>query len=172
MKETLTTIRLFSPLTANLYAADEYGDFPDCPEELSPAELCNHEDAILEQIQKEHLDSEGDRGLAVYLHDEVLEQKVYSMNPSVEIWQGELWGVLEVKSHGELSPSELDALTVEWCGQESDGWGEGFEQRPIKTDDGELFVSFWHSGSDFFITPEQKLKQPTEQNFGMQMGGM
>ena len=94
------------------------------------------------------------------------------MNPTVEIWQGELWGVLEVKSHGELSPSELSALTEEWCGQESDGWGEGFEQRPIKTEDGELFVSFWNPGSSFFITTEQNLKQPSEQSFGMQMGGM
>lgn len=172
MKENLITVRLFSPLTANLYTADEYGGFSDWPDELSPAELCNHTDAILEQIKKEHLDSEGDRGLATYLHDEALAQKVYSMNPTVEIWQGELWGVLEVKSHGELSPTELDALTEEWCGQESDGWGEGFEQRPIKTDDGELFVSFWNSGSSFFITPEQNLKQPPEQSFGMQMGGL
>ncbi len=172
MKENLTTIRLFSPLTANLYTADEYGDFSEYPEELSPSELCSHEAAILDQIQKEHLESEGDRGLAGYLHDAALEQKIYSMKPTVEIWQGELWGVLEIQSNGELSPPELDALTEEWCGQESDGWGEGFEQRPIKTEDGELFVSFWNSGNDFFITPEQKLKQQPEPSFGMQMGGM
>ncbi|MDD2957576.1 MAG: hypothetical protein PHR92_03515 [Lachnospiraceae bacterium] len=90
----------------------------------------------------------------------------------MESWQGELWGVLEVKSNGELSPAELDALTEEWCGQESDGWGEGFEQRPIKTEDGELYVRFWNSGKDFFIKPEQELKKPLMQGFGMQMGGM
>ena len=168
----LTVLRLFSPLTANLYPFDDYGGISDQPEEFSPAELCSHEDAILEQIEKEHLDSEGDRGLAVYLHDEALEQKIYSMNPTVEIWQGELWGVLEVKSHGELSPSELSALTEEWCGQESDGWGEGFEQRPIKTEDGELFVSFWNPGSSFFITIEQNLKQPSDLSCGLQMGGL
>lgn len=172
MKENLTIIRLFSPLTANLYTADGCGGFSDWPDELSTTELCNYTDAILKQIQKEHLNSEGDRGLATYLHNTALEQKVYSMQPTVEIWQGELWGVLEVKSHGELSPAELDALTEEWCGQESDGWGEGFEQRPIKTDDGELFVSFWNPGNSFFITPEQNLKQPPERNFGMQMGGI
>lgn len=168
----LITLRLFSPLTANLYTPDEYGDILDWPEELTPAALCGYEGEILKLIAKEHLASEGDRGLAVYLHNDSLQEKVYSMNPTVESWAGELWGVLEVKSNGELSPAELDALTEEWCGQESDGWGEGFEQRPIKTDDGELYVSFWNAGKDFFIKPEQELKNPLMQGFGMQMGGM
>lgn len=171
MKE-LTILRLFSPLTANLYAPDEYGGLSDWPEELTPAALCGYEGEILKQIAKECLASEGDRGLAVYLHDAALESKVYSMTPTVESWQGELWGVLEVKSDGVLSPAELAALTEEWCGQESDGWGEGFEQRSIKTDEGELYVSFWNAGNDFFIKPEQELKQPLMQGFDLQMGGL
>lgn len=96
-------------------------------------------------LQKERLEDEGQRGLAVYL-DEPLERKVYSMNPTVEVWQDELWGVLEVQTYGELSADELQALVSEWEGQCSDGWGEGFEQRPIRTEDGELYVSFWNSG--------------------------
>ncbi|MBR0596390.1 hypothetical protein [Sinanaerobacter chloroacetimidivorans] len=171
MKE-LTTLRLFSPLTANLYTPDEYGGLSDWPDELTPADLCAYEDKIFELIQHERLDSEGDRGLAVYLHHDNLREKVYSMNPTVEVWQGKLWGVLELKSHGELSPAELESLTEEWCGQESDGWGEGFEQRPIKTNDGELYVSFWNAGKNFSIKPEQELKQPLIQSFDMQMGGM
>lgn len=42
MKE-LTILRLFSPLTANLYAPDEYGGLSDWPEELTPAALCGYE---------------------------------------------------------------------------------------------------------------------------------
>ncbi len=91
------------------------------------------------------------------------------MNPTVEMWNGELWGVLEVKSHGPLSPQELSGLMDAWQGQESDGWGEGFEQREIKTEEGDLCVSFWHSGDGFFIKTEQELKQT--QGFGMKMGG-
>ena len=52
------------------------------------------------------------------------------------------------------------------------GWGEGFEQREIKTEEGELCVSFWHSGDDFFIKTEQELKQWQTQDQGMQMGGI
>ena len=46
----------------------------------------------------------------------------------------------------------------EWRGQESDGWGEGFEQRPIEIDVDELYVSFWNSSDHFFITTEEQLK--------------
>ena len=45
------------------------------------------------------------------------------MNPTVEVWRGELWGVLEVECRGELSPKELEEVKEYWEGQESDGWG-------------------------------------------------
>lgn len=74
--------------------------------------------------------------------------------------------------YGELTEVETAKLLDFITGQLSDGWGEGFEQRPIKTNDGEIFVSFWNS-EDFFIKPEQELKQGAEQNFnGQTMGGM
>ncbi len=38
------------------------------------------------------LDTEGDRGLAEYIRNRILRQKVFRMFPDVEVWQGELWG--------------------------------------------------------------------------------
>ena len=172
LPEELTTLRLFSPLYPQVYTRDEYGDLSWEPEDMSTCELCGYKDAILEAIEKHRLDTEGDRGLAVYLDNVLLGRKVYSMNPTVEEWDGRLWGVLEVQAHGELSGGELRELTEEWSGQCSDGWGEGFEQQEIKIDQGELNVSFWHSGGDFFIKPEQELKSQPEQRPGMQMGGL
>lgn len=130
-----------------------------------------YEDKILALIQKEKLPSEGKRGLAVYLDDD-LSRKVYSINPSVEEWNGELWGVTEVKTHGTLSPSELAELTEWLSSQFSDGWGEGLEQREIKVEDGELYLSFWDSSDHFFIKPEDELKGSQSFGFGMTMGGM
>lgn len=171
LTEELEEFRLFSPLSGLLYPYDEdYGGISDQPMEIGPGDLCQYEDQILERIGQERLEEEGERGLAVYLGNRLLKRKVFSMNPTVEMWNGELWGVLEVKSHGALSPQELSGLMEEWLGQESDGWGEGFEQREIKTEEGDLCVSFWHSGDDFFIKTEQELKQQT-QDFGMKMGG-
>lgn len=171
LTEELEEFRLFSPLSGLLYPYDEdYGGISDQPMEIGPGDLCQYEDQILERIGQERLEEEGERGLAVYLGNRLLKRKVFSMNPTVEMWNGELWGVLEVKSHGALSPQELSGLMEEWLGQESDGWGEGFEQREIKTEEGDLCVSFWHSGDGFFIKTEQELKQQT-QDFGMKMGG-
>lgn len=171
LTEELEEFRLFSPLSGLLYPYDEdYGGISDQPMEIGPGDLCQYEDQILERIGQGRLEEEGERGLAVYLGNRLLKRKVFSMNPTVEMWNGELWGVLEVKSHGALSPQEMSGLMEEWLGQESDGWGEGFEQREIKTEEGDICVSFWHSGDGFFIKTEQELKQQT-QALGMKMGG-
>lgn len=167
LSEELTTLRLFSPLYPQVFTRDEYGNLNWEPEEMSVHELCDYREEILRAIADRRLDSEGDRGLAVYLHNALLGRKVYSMNPTVEEWDGRLWGVLEVQTHGELSEGELRELTEEWSGQCSDGWGEGFEQREIKIDQGELNVSFWHSGGDFVIQPEAELKSQPVQRPGM-----
>lgn len=167
LPEELTTLRLFSPLYPQVYTRDEYGDLSWEPEEMSTQELCDYREEILRAIADRRFDTEGDRGLAVYLHNALLGRKVYSMNPTVEEWDGRLWGVLEVQTRGVLSEGELRGLTEEWSGQCSDGWGEGFEQREIKIDQGELNVSFWHSGGDFVIQPEAELKSQPEQRPGM-----
>ena len=114
--------------------------------------------------------------LGVYLDDPKLEEKIYSMKPTVEVWQGELWGVLEVESHNQLSEREIEAVKEYWEGQESDGWGEGFEQRGIKIPEGELYVSFWNSGNEFFLTTEEGLKgeerEPVVQKGGIVFGAL
>ena len=112
----------------------------DEPEEITPTQLCRYVSAIKKQLIKEQLDTEGDRGLAEYIRNRILRQKVFRMFPDVEVWQGELWGVLEIESYGKLSDTELNAVIAEWSGQASDGWGEGFEQRPIRTEEGDLYV--------------------------------
>lgn len=121
--EELEEFKLFSPLKGIMYPYDEeWGGISDQAGEVSSEELCLYEDKILERIGQERLEEEGERGLAVYLGNRLLKRKVFSMNPTVEMWNGELWGVLEVKSHGALSPQEMSGLMEEWLGQESDGW--------------------------------------------------
>ena len=171
MKNELQSLRVFSPLFPHLYRKNEWGDLDDYREDLSAGEVLEYEDEILAHIQKEKLPDEGERGLAVYLDDD-LSQKVYSINPSVEEWNGELWGVTEVQTHGSLSAPELVELTEWLSSQFSDGWGEGLEQREIKIDDGELYLSFWDSSDRFFIKPEDELKGSQSFGFGMTMGVM
>lgn len=171
LSEELEQINLFSPLTAELYPKDDMGNIEYDSQTMTSSELCRYENQIQKQILKEYMESEGDRGLAAYLDNQLLARKIRCMNPTVESWHGELWGVLEVQSYGSLSEKELEAVKEYWRGQESDGWGESFEQRPIQTPEGELYVSFWNSGNDFFIATEEQLKG-LEQESGMQIGGM
>ena len=195
MKNELQSLRLFSPLFPHIYRKNEWGDMDDYREDLSAGEVLEYEDEILALIQKEKLPSEDERGLAVYLDDD-LSRKVYSINPTVEEWNGELWGVTEMQTHGTLSSSEFAELTEWLSSQFSDGWGEGLEeshsahacptdrksvgqawgegleQREIKVEDGELYLSFWDSSDRFFIKPEDELKASQSFGFGMTMGGM
>ncbi len=61
------------------------------------------------------------RGLIAYTDNNHLYHKVHSVFPQVESRDGNLYGVITVKSYGELDKSELIDLTSEIHGQLSDG---------------------------------------------------
>ena len=73
-----SVLRFFSPLIATMYTKDDWGNLEEYGEEVFPAELCSYETEILKRIAEENLEEEGDRGLAVYLDDPKLEEKIYS----------------------------------------------------------------------------------------------
>lgn len=170
LPEELTGFKLFSPLKGILHL-DSGGDVSDQAEEISPRELCRFKDEIQKRVRQNCFEKEGDRGFVYYLENRLLERKIFSMIPTVELWNGELWGVLEVKTYGNLSPQELSRLERIWEERQSCDWGEDFEQQQIETEEGYISVSFWNSSDDFFIKTEQELKQEQSQKAGMQMGG-
>jgi len=161
----MQTIKFYTPLTVRCEPdstlGENYGgEYIDMHEyvDIPSSEAVYYKDEILAAIEKMNLPDERDRGLMVYFHgDQAVAQKVYSAHPTVEEYEGELWGVMEVKLRGRLTEAETEVLTDFITGQYSDGWGESLEQHPIKTDDGEIYVSFWDS-EGFSIQPESKLK--------------
>ena len=63
---------------------------------------------------------------------------------------------------------EEKVAVKEWVtGQNSDGLGEGFEQRPIETEDGDLYVSMWNDGDDYFMYDEDEMSDYLAQQGGM-----
>lgn len=170
MSNSITSLRLFSPLFPHLYRKNEYGDLENEPEHLSPQELLPYQEQISAVIAGDRTFSDNPRGLAEYLHDAALQEKIISIFPSVEERDGALWGVTEVRSSEPLTPEKLEQLTDWLEGQFADGWGEGFEQRVIRIPEGELSVSFWVSSDQFFIRPEDELDEPSF-GFHISMGG-
>lgn len=143
-----TELRLYSRLSGEL-TEQEYDD----PEPLDGGDLLAFREAILHGIEDEQMPEEEERGLMTYFDGlEAVNEKVLSLFPSVEGVDGKLYGVAVCQVKGTLTPGELEELK-EYCrSQYADGWGEGFAQRPRKTEYGDLYVSFWQDNSFSILT--------------------
>ncbi len=67
-----------------------------------------------------------------------------------------LYGKISCYFSAPLSTEETERLKDAITGQNSDGFGEGFEQRGIKTEDGEIHVSFWNH-KEYFLKTKAKM---------------
>ena len=169
-KRELTETKLYCPLTFQIEPEEDegYGDLT----EIASANYIYYDDEINEIISKEfeHDEDEREHGLNAYTRSDYLAKKVYSIFPSVETRDGDLYGVVTIKSYGELDKGDLIELTDEAEGQLADGYGEHFEQQPIRLGDDEVYISFWNSDDDYFLKPESEVF--TEQKFEQTMGGL
>ena len=86
-----------------------------------------------------------------------------SIRISVEERGEELCGCATVVVDEDLTERGWNDLQGYLSGQYSDGWGEGFEQRPISVGDQELYVSFWNDGA-WSIQTEQERFEANMQN--------
>ena len=163
----LSTLKLYMPLTADLYEPNEYGDLDDNGVTLEGAELRGYAPQISAALLKERKPEETERGL-MHWYDEnnSVNQKVHSAVFTVESRDGQLWGVVECRVAGKLTDVELETLKSYLEGQAADGWGESFEQREIHAENGsELYVHFWNSDEWSIQTEQERLEQT-------QAGGM
>lgn len=103
--------------------------------------------------------------------DDGVKAKLVSAKWGVEPYRGRLFGRIECCLKEELTGAETEIL-IDWIsGQNSDGYGEHFEQQPIDTEDVDLYVSFWNSGDNYSIMTHDELDVYID-NQGMTMGGM
>ena len=139
-------MKFYSPLTAE-FSPDEpdwedesYNEYEGYP--MDGHDLLQYADAVDEAVKKDIADFNGDL-MQYYREDDSVRSKVVSAVPSVEIHGNKLCGCLNVELKEALLDDEQTVLCNYISGQYSDGWGEGFEQRDIRVEDGTLAVHFW-----------------------------
>jgi hypothetical protein len=139
------TETFYFPLTGELVEPDDY--------EASPVGndfLKGHSWDISERIDAEQDDMNED-----------MKDFFYDDDPAQAKMLTARWGIIEIDDtlYGKVDFRLREPFTAEekqrakeWVrGQNSDGFGEGFEQRELKTDDGDLYVSMWNSSDSYFV---------------------
>ena len=154
----------FCPLVGNIDEGD--GDMFT----VGDSYLADSVDEIADALNRYTANDENDMA-TYYNKDDGVNEKLTSAVWSVELHGDKLFGRIDCSLKEALTAEETESLRDWLTGQCSDGLCEGFEQQPIDTMDGELFVSFWNSGDDYAMMTESEFDEYRQQN-EMHMGGM
>ena len=140
---------------------------------LDNADMAGYADDINAFIYENDLPAEHERGLMHWYHpegpDDEIAEKVYSAHCTVEVINGELTGVITAKIIGELSDESMERFTDYCVGQLSDGWGESLEQKYMRTENGEINISFWSDYEAWALVPEDEYLSDNTQDLEMSM---
>ena len=156
-------LKLYMPMSANVYSEESEcnrwdGEFGPEEYELFGKELSLYAEQIIDALSEFQMPEEEERGIMHWYHEEdSVNQKVQSVVFTAEIRDNALWGIADCCLNSRLNTAELTALKDYISGQASDGWGESFEQHPLDTDLGEMYVHLWSYGKDWFIKSEAEL---------------
>lgn len=158
----------YCPLVGTLLEKDEDGDEYESP--VDGRFLRKYEWDISEALEIDQATDESD--MAEYFDEDAgIKAKLVSAKWSVESYRGRLFGKIECSLKEPLTESEAEILTGWITGQNSDGYGEHFEQQPIQTEDGDLYVSFWNCRDSYSILTHDELDEYIDRP-NMEMGGM
>ena len=161
-----TTEYFYCPLVANVYSRDEYGNMEEYPDEYDGSYLAPYEERIRELIRLE--DARDEDNLAAYFDgSNGAVGKLKEVHFSTQNVDGVLYGCIRAELTAPFTADE-EAEFKDWLeGQCSDGYGEGLEQRSIRVEDGDMYVSFWHGGDDWFMLNGDEFDQYlSEQKMG------
>lgn len=156
----------FCPLDGNIEDSEYGGTTP-----VGNLFLKSYEWDIRELLEMEQSSPE-DEMAQFFNDDDGIKKKLVSDVWTVDEYKGRLYGRIDCRFKEELTEDETEIFKDWLIGQCADGFGEHFEQQPIDTEDGDLFVSFWHPGDGYFLCAKDELDDCIEEAQGQQFGGM
>ena len=114
---------------------------------------------------------EADMDMAAYVgkHANMRDKLLYA-EWGVENRNDRLYGKISCYFSTPLSTEETERLKDAITGQNSDGFGEGFEQCGIKTENGEIHVSLWNH-EEYFLKSSDEMDEYLQKN-EIKMGGI
>ncbi len=152
-------LKLYSPLTLTTFAG-----YPFFPAFLHGEKVPVFQTVIRKEIAKS-MREYGAGGLAETLYNQLLSGKISSIVPDVEEHQGQLWGVAQISTRGELTERELAGLKEEWKEIAAHGWGDLFASRTLNAGNIRFHAGFWDAERG------ENLSLMTEEEFGREVGG-
>jgi len=156
------TLNFYCPLFVRQYDPDT--------EEYEPADsvyLARNEDDIRAALQA-WTDGKDETEFL----DDGLRPKIASLGWEIERFGGEVYGKAVCEMRAPLTEGEQAEL-AQWLSENaSDGLLENFGEYPIKTGDGDLYVSFWDYNSDTYMLPEDEFRAQVLGEQAQGFGGM
>lgn len=144
--------KFYFPLTVSVRARGDY-DWSDDYVEYDGTFASEHREVIENALD--------DEDMLEYMWDEDgPKEKIKSMYWGFEDYDGCLYGKVDIELNESLTEEEVEQIKDYICGQNSDGLGEGFEQREIRIGyDEEMYVHFWESGDKYWIYDEDEFNK-------------
>ena len=148
------TTKYYCPLTIQVHGTNSWDEVDEDGYEEDSAFAARHED-VIRQCFAEY-NSIDENNMAEYFDgNNGVSEKLRSAEWGFQRRNGELYGCITVQTAGPLTEEEEQDLKEWSSGQNSDGLGEGFEQREIYFEGGHrgafMYVSFWSPDDDYFI---------------------
>ena len=139
-------------------------------EDTDNSTLLENQEKIEALLEEEQQPEDGDMAEYLVGDNPELYAKLYFAEFGVEERGGQLYGRIDCWFNQRPNEDEIDYLREEIIGQAADGFGEHFEQQPIRIDEGDLYVSFWDCGDDYFMYTDDEMEAHLQGS--MTMGGM
>lgn len=144
----------YCPLHVRSHDADGYDI------DIEQEDIVQFEEAICERLEAEQEEDE----MTPYVGEQAdIEDKLLYAEWTVENRNGNLYGKISCCFREPITEKEIERLKDTITGQNSDGFGEGLEQHPIRVDSEDIYVSFWDY-DDYFLKTRAEMDEYLQKN--------